>query len=405
LKTAGIIAEFNPFHSGHAYLLDEVRRQSGAEQIVIIMSGDFVQRGEPAVFDKYRRTELALAAGADLVYELPVRFCLSSARDFALGGVFALESLGFVTDLYFGSECGEIEPLMEIADILYKESTEGHDIYSDALKKALKQGFSYPAARAQALSQISSADKSILQEPNNILGIEYCFALQYLHSSIRPHTLQRMGQHYNDSGTPAESKSVSSAGSAHSSQFIHPSASALRRRIYHQHTPHLCIDDFSEIIGYTLLRENNLEKYKDISPDLAGRIQNLSGTYCNVSGFVQECQTRTFTEGRIRRSLFQCVLGLTETEISMPYLRLLGCADMSRLRASFQQQKTTPGAVIPKPKIITRLAADTEKMDKKTLSLFSKDLFASDLYRQVWQQKYNVILPNEYQHCLIKKEN
>ena len=195
MKAAGIITELNPFHSGHAHLIREARRLSGADFVVTVMSGDFVQRGEPAVFDKYTRTRQALEGGADLVFELPVRFCLSSAGDFALGGILALSSLGFVNDLYFGSECGELEPLMQTAEILYQESSEGHTGYSLALQSALKHGLSYPAARAHAMSQVTSVAREILEEPNNILGIEYCHALLKLNSSIVPHTIPREGQH------------------------------------------------------------------------------------------------------------------------------------------------------------------------------------------------------------------
>jgi predicted nucleotidyltransferase len=181
-----------------------------------------------------------------------------------------------------------------------------------------------------------------------------------------------------------------------SDSTCHPSATALRRRIHQTDTPHLAMNDFSEIIGYAILQENNLAKYKDISPDLARRIKNLATNYQSASGFIKDCQTRTFTEGRIRRSLFQCVLGLTETDLSMPYLRLLGCTDaaMRKMHRYFAEN-------VPKSKILTRLATDVKALDEHAHSLFDKDIFASDLYRQVWQEKYHVLLPNEYQHLSV----
>ncbi len=382
MKAIGIIGEFNPFHSGHAFLIEEARQASGADFVVAVMSGDFVQRGEPAVFDKYTRAEMALKGGADLVFELPVRFCLSSAGDFARGGVLALASLGIVTDLYFGSECGDLAPLMEAARVLWQEETGRHPLFSDALQAALRDGLSYPAARAQALSQATTVARGLLEEPNNILGIEYCHALLSLELSIRPHTILRDGQHYH-SGAP-----LTGGG--------HPSATAMRHRIHRSGTPHLCLDDFSDIIGYALLREKNLEHIKDISPGLAGRIQNGLDSYQGAARFVCDCQTRAYTESRIRRALLQCVLGLAETDFSMPYLRLLAMSGRARKHAS-----SLLGNTHPSTRLLVRLAADTTEMDGSARSLFQKDLLASGLYRQIWQQKYRDALPNEYQRGVL----
>lgn len=389
MKAVGIISECNPFHSGHTYLMKEARRKSGADYIITVMSGDFVQRGEPAVFNKYKRTERALEGGADLVFELPVRFCLSSAGDFALGGILALASLGIVTDLYFGSECGELTPLMQAAQILFQETNSGHHLYSHHLQTALKSGLSFPAARAQALSRVTSIDTKILEEPNNILGIEYCRALLQSGASITPHTIKRNGQSYHDNRLPAN-------GSLPTDN-CHPSATALRRQIYLTETPHLCLNDCSETIGYALLQHKNLEIIKDISPELAARMRKYSDNYQDAAGFVRDCQTRTYTESRIRRALLQTVLELTDTPSTMPYLRLLGMKKsagtlLKKVRHKTLSEKTT---------LITRLAADIKKMDKNALFLLEKDLLASGWYRQMWQRKYKDRLPNEYQRTIV----
>lgn len=389
MKTVGIICECNPFHSGHTYLMKEARRKSGADYVIAVMSGDFVQRGEPAVFNKYKRAESALEGGADLVFELPVRFCLSSAGDFALGGILALASLGIVTDLYFGSECGDLTPLMQAAQILFQEASSGLPLYSQHLQTALKSGLSFPAARAQALSQVTSIEKKILEEPNNILGIEYCHALLKSGVPITPHTIKRNGQSYNDNRLPT-------SGSP-SADSCHPSATALRRQIYLSETPHLCLNDCSEIIGYSLLRKNNLEEIKDISPELAARMRKYSDDYRDAAGFVRDCQTRTYTESRIRRALLQTALELTDTQYTMPYLRLLGMkknagALLKKVRHETLSENTT---------LISKLAADRKKMDNQALSLLEKDLLASGWYRQMWQRKYKDRLPNEYQRTIV----
>lgn len=383
MKVVGIIGEFNPFHSGHAHLMEKARKESGADYIITVMSGDFVQRGEPAVFDKYKRAAKALEGGADLVFELPVRFCLSSAGDFALGGILALASLGIVTDLYFGSECGTLSPLMEAARILFQENDSGHALYSAHLQDALKSGLSFPAARSQALSLVSSIEKDMMEGPNNILGIEYCRALLTLGVPITPHTVPREGQAYNDV--------------SHPSGHTHPSGTALRRQIYLSEEKHLWLNDCSEIIGYTLLQNKKLERIKDISPELAARMRGLTDGYQNAAGFVHDCQTRTYTESRIRRALLQAVLELTDTERTMPYLRLLGM----KKQTGTLLKKIRQESLSPETKLLTKLAADTKELDKQSLALLEKDLLASGWYRQMWQRKYREKLPNEYQRPII----
>lgn len=207
MKVVGIIAEYNPFHRGHEYQIRYVRETLGADYVIVAMSGDFVQRGAPALMEKYLRAEMALLGGADLVLELPIQVSTASAEGFAAGGVSLLDGLGCVDELCFGSECGDTEILMETARILVAEPP----VYRDFLQKNLRDGMSFPLARSRALtsyvaksaiSDVSSGDghfifpeqmDSILSSPNNILGIEYCKALLRQNSSIRPHALLRKG--------------------------------------------------------------------------------------------------------------------------------------------------------------------------------------------------------------------
>lgn len=198
-KTVGIIAEYNPFHNGHAYQIREVRKQSGADYIIIVMSGDFVQRGRPALLDKYARARLALLGGADLVLELPCAAASGSAARFAQEAVRILDRLGVVQELWFGSEAGELAPLLEAAAVLAEEPPH----FRNALRQSLRQGNSYPLARQKALEACSAdgeklAAPELLCLPNNILGIEYCTALKRLRSSVLPRTLKRVGSGYHD---------------------------------------------------------------------------------------------------------------------------------------------------------------------------------------------------------------
>ena len=179
MNTIGIIAEFNPFHNGHLHLIESCRQSLHADRVVVIMSGDFVQRGAPSVVDKFTRTRMALECGVDAVIELPVYYALSSAEFFAQGAVSILDKLGCIDYLCFGSECGDLSLLTDAARILNSEP----DSFKDILGKELKNGVSYAAARETALLaclgcsvESEESAKSVLSEPNNILGVEYISA-------------------------------------------------------------------------------------------------------------------------------------------------------------------------------------------------------------------------------------
>lgn len=376
MNVVGIIAEYNPFHEGHAYQIQKAKEQCGAEFAVVVMNGDFVQRGEPAIFDKYTRTKEALLGGADLIFELPVRFGLSSAGDFAMGGVLALNALPFVTHLCFGTETGDLTPLLQAATFLCDEP----DSYRTRVKHFVKQGILYPKARSLALAAESGLPTETWDSPNNILGLEYCVALQKLHSKIKPFTIRREGQGYHDNDTPALSD--------------FPSATFLREKIRKAgEKENLSLSDFSSLIGYSLLTAKDLCRIKDITPDLSDRIRNELPKYREINEFVKTIKNPSLTTGRIKRSFFQCLFDIEKEEPVMPYLRVLG---MKKEASSLLSQKENASC-----QILTKLAFDVPKMDDNAKKLFAKDLLASDLYRQVFCHKYNQTLPNEYQHSPI----
>lgn len=376
MNVVGIIAEYNPFHEGHAYQIQKAKEQCGAEFAVVVMNGDFVQRGEPAIFDKYTRTKEALLGGADLIFELPVRFGLSSAGDFAMGGVLALNALPFITHLCFGTETGDLTPLLQAATFLCDEP----DSYRTRVKHFVKQGILYPKARSLALAAESGLPTQTWDSPNNILGLEYCVALQKLHSKIKPFTIRREGQGYHDNDTPALSD--------------FPSATFLRKQIRKAgEKENLSLSNFSSLIGYSLLTAKDLCRIKDITPDLSDRIRNELPKYREINEFVKTIKNPSLTTGRIKRSFFQCLFDIEKEEPVMPYLRVLG---MKKEASSLLSQKENASC-----QILTKLAFDVPKMDDTAKKLFAKDLLASDLYRQVFCHKYNQTLPNEYQHSPI----
>ncbi|MBO6107921.1 MAG: nucleotidyltransferase family protein [Eubacterium sp.] len=402
MNVVGIIAEYNPFHSGHAYQIRTAKEMADADYVVVILSGDFVQRGEPAVFDKYSRTKDALEGGADLVFELPVRYSLSSAGDFAYGGVKALTELGFVTHICFGSEQGDIDKFLKAAKTLEKEDNSRSE-FGKMIEERLREGASYPSARAEALKNIigeTDIDELFFSAPNNILGIEYCLALLKLNSPLIPMTLLRDGQDYRDATNPSLKR--------------YPSSTAIRASIAQSGTPHLELDDLSDLIIYSLrnsIREDGVlkdrhrvsEHAKDLSMDIFGRIKNELDAYTSASDLISRVKTKAFTESRLKRCLLQSVLHLEQTDPSMPYLHLLGLNTNAGhlLRGIRGAEIDEPMAESLRPLVITRLAADLPRLSKEARRLYDQDLFAADIYRYVFQRKYNTTMPNEYMRAPV----
>ena len=293
MTITAVIAEYNPFHNGHAYQLAKARELTGADYLVVIMSGDFVQRGAPAILDQHDRAELALLGGADLVLQLPCHFALGSAQHFARGAVSLLTALGCVDFLCFGSEYGDTAPFLELADVLLHEPEE----YRELLSGLLRNGLSFPTARAQALSayfsdsaSFSSLSKeeldTFLKEPNNILGIEYVQALLLSQSRIRPVTIRREGSGYHEGAlfTQALPSATAMRNLLFSNPHKDPELSALASCMPEAVFPAfqnavashglLTADDFSLLLAARLLTETkgSLSSCLDLSPDLANRI-------------------------------------------------------------------------------------------------------------------------------------
>ena len=198
MRITGFITEYNPLHNGHLYHIRRSKECTGADYTIALMSGSHVQRGEPAIFDKYVRTEMALRAGVDLVLELPTAFSTASAMEFASYGIALFSALGAVDTIVFGSECGSIEPLQKAAVLLSEESPD----YRERLRTLLKEGKTYPLARAEALGDVSL--QPFLLSPNNILGIEYLRAAIRMHSPLHFETIARIGSGYHDTQLPGQ---------------------------------------------------------------------------------------------------------------------------------------------------------------------------------------------------------
>ena len=403
MKTAAIIAEYNPFHEGHQYQIEETRRLTGADYILVLMSGDFVQRGAPAVFNKYQRTKSALLCGADAVLELPSLYAVSSAEFFAGGGVTLLDHLGMVDYLSFGSESGNMELIRYCAGLLASDLPS----YSKALSVFLKQGFSFPAARnrafleAAALNEDSTSSfteeeiNTLFASPNNILAIEYCKALLAINSSIKPFTIKRRGAGYHEaylSDDPA----------------VFNSASAIRVAMEKGSitADYLTVNDFSSLLHYKLLseREQGFTNYLDCTDDLSDKIIKNLPFFKDFNDFCNRLKSKDITYTRISRVLTHILLGVTtpgsfrlpfpERELSVPYARLLGFKkESSELLSSIKQNSSIP--------LISKLADASSLLNEQSLSMLKQDILVSDIYESIYAQKYNKEPQSEYRQSPV----
>ena len=408
MKTVGIIAEYNPFHNGHLYQLKKAKEITGADFAVVVMSGDFTQRGTPAVFDKYTRCRLSLLAGADLCIELPVVFATASAELFAKGAVSLLSALG-VDALCFGSECGEIAPLQKIASLLFAEPPA----YKEALNKALKEGLSFPSARAVAvrkcahagslpgadvtasgsLSGVDAAASDVLASPNNILGIEYLKALLALekngqHAPV-PYTIKREGDGYLSHTLSEESFCSAMAlrkGIAEENpDLLRYVPESIRQEFSDtcQTKSTLCADDFSGMLFYKLLSEKDAgyDSYLDVSSDLSDKIRKNLGTFTTFSAFCENSlKSKDITLTRVYRSLLHILLSIKKEDLpaAAPYARILGFRE-----ASFEVFGCLSKENIPQ---LSRLKDASSLLSPEALSCLSKDIFAAQLYEHVRMQ-------------------
>lgn len=375
MSVVGIIAEYHPFHRGHAWQIAEVRRRLGDDTTVVAaMSGNFVQRGDMAVFSKHARAEMALLGGADLVLELPTPWACATAERFAQGGVAILAGTGVVTHLAFGCETGELPPLADVAAGLQ------HPGFPDLLRGYLAHGMTFAAARQAALTELVGSSADALASPNNALAVEYLRSLAELAPAVLPLALPRIG-------------------SAHDSDElgVYPSASAIRRVL-------LSGEDWSSLVGEetAAIMEREMEAgrapvtMKAAERGVLARLRSMEesaflpfdggneGLYrrfyaavhssVGVEGILETAKTKRYSLARLRRMLMHCYLGVPEAAQGAlpPYLRVLGANERGRglLR---QMRKSASLPIITKP-------ADARKLDETARSVFLSEAACTDLY-------------------------
>ena len=439
MKIIGIIAEYNPFHNGHAYQIRKIKEELQADFVVVAMSGDFVQRGAPAIIDKYARTKMALSCGADLVIELPVLWATASAEYFAMAGVTLFDKMGCVDGICFGAETDDLNSLSKIADVLVCEP----EAYRTSLSSYIKSGLAFPVARSKALCDYfvscsaSGSDggarrndginldeiSSILNEPNNILAIEYLKALKRRNSSIAPHVIKREGAGYHDAEIatfdteciPTASatairkllgeKTISTESTVSDVLSGAMPVSALEiLKEYMVENSLIDINDFSSILGYRLLTSNTntLAAIGDSTPDVSNRIFKNRMNFTSFEQFCELNKSKDITYTRLCRILLHLILNITNSDYAfgkeldyIPYLRILGfCKDASSLLKELKNCSSVP--------IISKLANAISSLSANALTLLDKDIFAADLYEQISSYKSGKNSRSEYTRNIIQ---
>ena len=414
MKITGIIAEYNPFHNGHAYQLARAKEETNADFLLIVMSGNFVQRGEPALMDKWTRAQMALSAGADLVLELPPLWSTASAEYFAHASIALLGQLGCVTALCYGCETPDSYLLDKICALLQQEPAA----YVQMQNQCLKKGMNYAAARESALQMLlpktdACSIAQILQSPNNILALEYQRAAHHLAPDIWLHPVLRIGEGYHSnqlSGTYASARSIRSWLCKHPCQSLSPlqtalpSASYRLLETYQAASPFLFPADCSQMLHYCLLENaaNGFERFADCTVPFSNKICKNLNSYTDVSQFCTLLKSKDLTYTRISRCLMHILLGICQEDYDawrsrfyVPYARILGFRRQSKeLLSCIKKQSGIP--LLGQAKDASRILSAAQ------MDFFEKHLFADAVYRALCIAKGGRDIPDEYRRQLVR---
>lgn len=392
MKTLGIIAEYNPFHYGHKHHLEQSMSKTNSDYSIAIMSGSFLQRGEPSFIDKWTKAKMAIDNGFNLVIELPFIYSVQSAEYFAHGGVKLLDCLNMVDYLSFGSESGKLDELSDIANILVEEAP----FYIDALKYNLNKGLSFSVARSNAIE--AYVDKkypnhiknysNILKQSNNILAIEYLKALSRLNSSIKPITIKRIGSNYKDTSISNSFSSASAirnlinVSGIESAKNLVPKSTYLALEEYlDKYKKFNSIYNYQEILLYLLRTSppNKIKELLNIEEGLENRIIEKSFAFNNIANIIDEISSKRYPKTRIQRILVHLLHGLYKDDFIdaanryPSYIRVLGM-DFNGFKIL---NKIKTSSTIP---IITKFANYKYLQDENVNKVINYDKISSDIF-------------------------
>lgn len=407
MKTVAIIAEYNPFHNGHLYQINKAKSELNADYCVAIISGNFLQRGTPAMWDKYTRAKMCISNGIDLALELPAVYATGSAMDFAMGAVSILDRLNSIDYLCFGAETDDISLLNEISTVIASETDE----YKSILKNALAEGKSYPAAREHALA-IYLKNKNLIEiisKPNNILAIEYLVALKKLNSKIKPYIIKREAAMYHDRDLK---NGISSATSIrqhiNSNTDFESLKSEVPDSVYDIITKTNNIsapvteNDMSVYIQHSLITEKDFSRYYGINESLNNRIKN-SDLLNDYENLIEAITTKNTTKTTVSRGLIHMLLNYTNDNHSefiengyAYYANILGFKKESSILIKTIKESSTIPVITKRADFETELNIYENTNKIIANKMHSIDLQATNLYNLIVYNKYNTKNKNDY---------
>ncbi|MCL2286079.1 MAG: nucleotidyltransferase family protein [Firmicutes bacterium] len=369
--TAGIIAEFNPFHNGHSTHISETRQITGCKHVIAVMSGNFVQRGEPAICNKWQRTRMALLNGVDVVIEIPVQYVISGADYFARGSVGLLNAAGVIDALCFGSESGSLQEIIAAGHVLAEEPA----LYKQVLRDKLDKGASFAAAKGAALGAcLGEVDEGLLTRPNNGLAMEYCKTLRLLNSPMGVFTTHRQ------QGGPSATKIRQSLLAG---QDIGECVPQNVKNILQNIPKFAQLDDFSDIFRYLLYTKT--DAVNSLAEGLGNRFRRLCSDFSTISGLLGAVKTKRYTYTRLQRDVLKIILDILPQDMDtfdrhggVQYIRVLGF----RKEAAGIVGEMSRNASLP---VITNGAAMDELLQTDGLGakMLSQELMAGDIYRLI----------------------
>ena len=406
MTTIGMIAEFNPFHKGHKYIIEKAKSITGADNVIVVCSGNYVQRGKPSIIDKTIRTKAALANGVDAVFELPVYFATSSAERFARAGVQFLNDLGCVDYLCFGCETEHIKMLPLIANVLEDEPDE----YVALLKMFLANGDSFPKARSNALKEYIGNTKGIseneieitIKSPNNILAIEYMKAIKHFDSKLKPLAIKRVGSDYASLDTTDDFVSATAIRNQMKQGNDIKSLVPPDAYMHYEDAKPIFMNDFDLLLGDALIKSNDFSEIFGVNKDLSNRIKNQKNNYTDIKNFLMQIDSKNNTKTGISRALLHTILIIQKEDVRRALennyftsARLLGINRGSNLISVINDNSKIP--LIGK---FTTHYENSTGIDRKLLDI---QLYADEIYRLVYMTKYKEIIPNEFERQIVVK--
>lgn len=418
MNLLGLVVEYNPFHNGHKYHLEKSKELAKATHTMAIMSGSFLQRGEPALLDKYTRAEIAVKNGVDLVVELPTLYSCQSAEIFSHGAIATLNSLNCVNSVCFGSEEGNVEILYTIAEILVKEPKD----FKISLKKYLDEGLVFPIARSKSLYKYINKNnllnlkedelQKVLNSSNNILGIEYIKSLIKLNSSIKPFTITRLASAYNSkdiesnicSATAIRNSLKNNTNLEIIKNVVPPSTfEEIENKINHNFNP-VFDCDFYDILSSTIIRDYpNLNNYFEVNEGIENKIYSNIFTSKNLEELINSTKSKRYTMTKIKRTLNNILLGINKDDVmkvkdlfQIPYIRVL--AFNNKGREIIKKIKNSSDI-----EIITKFSKISHVNDPLFDTLIKYDLKASNMYNMIYYKNNRELLKGPMDYYLSPK--